>query len=90
MGRGGALYRLAATQSNLPAGAAACLDRAQSVGARGWSSVAVARDPDDHAAPLVPAFDAAIEKTAINSVVKKPVETPFGYHVILRSKPSIK
>ncbi|MCA9663972.1 MAG: peptidylprolyl isomerase [Myxococcales bacterium] len=39
---------------------------------------------------MVPAFDAAIEKTAINSVVKKPVETPFGYHVILRSKPSIK
>ena len=36
---------------------------------------------------MVPAFDAAIDKLKIGEV-SKPVETPFGFHVILREDPA--
>lgn len=35
---------------------------------------------------MVPAFDQAIEKLAVGQV-SDPVETPFGYHVIMRQDP---
>ncbi len=34
---------------------------------------------------MIPQFDAAIEKLPIGGI-SDPVETPFGYHVILRKK----
>jgi parvulin-like peptidyl-prolyl isomerase len=39
---------------------------------------------------MVPAFDAAIEQLKIGEITKTPVETPFGYHIILRTKPKKK
>lgn len=37
---------------------------------------------------MVPEFDNAIEKLKINEVTAQPVETPFGYHVIIRRDPA--
>lgn len=36
---------------------------------------------------MVPAFDEAIEKLKVGEVTTEPVETPFGYHVIMRNAP---
>lgn len=35
---------------------------------------------------MVPAFDEAIEKLKVGEITDKPVETPFGFHVIRRNK----
>ena len=37
---------------------------------------------------MVPEFDQAIEKLEVNGVTSDPVETPFGYHVIIRHDPA--
>jgi parvulin-like peptidyl-prolyl isomerase len=37
---------------------------------------------------MVPEFDEAIEKLDINGVTSEPVETAFGYHVIIRLDPA--
>jgi parvulin-like peptidyl-prolyl isomerase len=37
---------------------------------------------------MVPEFDQAIEKMKMDEVTKEPVETPFGYHIIIRRDPA--
>ena len=39
-----------------------------------------------HKGQMVPAFDNAIDGLKIDEIAPEPVETPFGYHIIIRTK----